>query len=152
MLDHVDLDIAPGEAVGLAGLLGSGRSETAVLLFGAERPDRGELRFAGRRRVFRTPLGAIRAGMALTPENRRADGIIPTLSIRDNIVLALQARRGLLRRISRREQRRLADTFIAMLRIKSPGADIPGTKMSFAGLPKVEDRANVIAYLKSLGG
>jgi simple sugar transport system ATP-binding protein len=137
VLDHVDLDIAPGEAVGLAGLLGSGRSETASLIFGAERFDRGELRFAGRRRVFRAPLGAIRAGMALTPENRRADGIIPTLSIRENIVLALQARRGLLRRISRREQRRLAGMFIATLRIKTPDADTPIERLSGGNQQKV---------------
>ena len=129
-LEHVDLSIGRGEAVGLAGLLGSGRTETARLLFGADRPDRGEMRLRGRPVRFGSPRAAIARGLALTPENRKAEGVLPSLSVRENIVLALRAKRGLLWRMSMAEQGRLADRFIAALGIKTPDAETPIGRLS----------------------
>ncbi len=118
-----DLAIRPGEVVGLAGLLGSGRTETARLLFGADRADRGALTIGGAAVTLTAPGAAIRHRIAFTSEDRKREGIIPNLSIRENIVLALQASRGPWRRLPRAEQDRLAAKFIAALRIKTPGPD-----------------------------
>ena len=118
-----DLSIRPGEVVGLAGLLGSGRTETARLLFGADRADRGTLAIAGQPASLTSPGAAIRRRIAFTSEDRKREGIIPNLSIRENIVLALQASRGPWRKLPRVEQDRLAEKFIQALRIKTPGPD-----------------------------
>ncbi len=129
-LEHVDFTIAPGEAVGLAGLLGSGRTETARLLFGADVMDRGELRVRGRAARFAAPHDAIAHGIALTPENRKAEGIIPSLSVRENIILALQARSGFSKRLSRAAQNALACGFITSLGIKVGNAETPIAHLS----------------------
>ena len=117
----LDLSIRPGEVVGLAGLLGSGRTETARLIFGVDRPDSGEMFVGGQPVSIHSPRAAIRHRIAFTAENRKEDGIIPNLSIRENIVLALQASRGPWNKISRAKQDELADRFIKVLRIKTPG-------------------------------
>src|SRR5439155_14154006 len=83
----LNLTIAAAEVVGLAGLLGSGRTETARLIFGIDKAQTGEMRLDGKRVAFHSPRQAIRAGFAFTPENRKVEGIIPHLSIRENIVL-----------------------------------------------------------------
>jgi simple sugar transport system ATP-binding protein len=119
----MDMSIAAGEVVGLAGLLGSGRTETARLIFGIDKPDTGEMRVAGRSVSFRSPRQAIRARLAFTPENRKVEGIIPRLSVRENIVLALQGRRGALRPIPRKRQLELAEEFIRRLDISTPGPE-----------------------------
>jgi simple sugar transport system ATP-binding protein len=119
----MDMIIAAGEVVGLAGLLGSGRTETARLIFGIDKPDTGEMRVAGRNVSFRSPRQAIRAGLAFTPENRKVEGIIPRLSVRENIVLALQGRRGALRPIPRKRQLELAEEFIRRLGISTPSSE-----------------------------
>jgi monosaccharide-transporting ATPase len=119
-IQPLDLDIRPGEVVGLAGLLGSGRTETAKLLFGVDRPDQGTLLIKNRAVRFNSPRAAIRCRMALTPEDRKVAGIIPNLTVRENIVLALQASRGSWRRLSIVEQEKLADRFIQSLDIKTP--------------------------------
>jgi simple sugar transport system ATP-binding protein len=121
----VDLAVAPGEVLGLAGLLGAGRSEVARLLFGADRADRGKLRIDGQPVTLRSPRDAVRAGLAFCPEERKVDGIVGTLSVRENIVLALQARRGVWRHLSRNAQRELADAFIQRLGIKTADAETP---------------------------
>ena len=120
-----DLDVAAGEVVGVAGLLGSGRSETAKLLFGAERADAGEVRLDGRAVRIRSPRDAIALGFGFCPEERKTEGIVGELTLRENIVLALQARRGWLRRVPRAEQRRLADGFIRSLDIRTRDAETP---------------------------
>jgi galactofuranose transport system ATP-binding protein len=118
-----DLDIRPGEVVGLAGLLGSGRTETARLLFGVDRPDEGTIRINDRVVKFHSPRAAIRNRIALTPEDRKAAGIIPSLTVRENIILALQASRLSWRRLSLGEQEKLADRFIQALDIKTPSRE-----------------------------
>jgi simple sugar transport system ATP-binding protein len=120
-----DLDVARGEIVGVAGLLGSGRSETAKLAFGAERADAGEVRIDGRPARLASPRDAIARRFGFCPEERKTEGIVGDLSVRENIVLALQAQRGWLRRLTRGEQERIADTFIRRLDIRTRDAETP---------------------------
>ena len=133
----VDFTIGRGEVVGLAGLLGSGRTETARLCFGADAPDRGRLVIDGVARRFRSPRQAIGAGLAMTTEDRKASGIAPNLSVRENLVLALQSRRGVLRRVGRREQRELAERYIRLLSIKTPSPEVPIRSLSGGNQQKV---------------
>ncbi len=122
-IEPVNLTIHAGEVVGLAGLLGSGRTELARLLFGVDRPDSGEMRINGQPVVVRSPQVAIGHRLAFTAEDRKVDGIIPNLSIRENIVLALQASRGAWRKLPRARQDELAADFIKALGIKTPGPE-----------------------------
>ena len=119
----LDLEVRPGEVLGLAGLLGSGRTETARLLFGVDRPDQGSVSVNGRTVKFNSPRAAIRYRIALTPEDRKVAGIIPNLTVRENIVLAMQASRGTWRRLSVPDQEKLADRFIQSLGIKTPNRE-----------------------------
>ncbi|OMF33785.1 sugar ABC transporter ATP-binding protein [Paenibacillus sp. FSL H8-0548] len=116
-----NLNIKKGEVVGLAGLLGSGRTELARLFFGADRSDHGELRMAGHAAsVISSPRQAIDQGVAFCSENRKTEGIIEELTVRENIILALQASRGWLKTISRKKQDEFADEFIKSLNINPP--------------------------------
>jgi len=124
-VEPFDLDIHAGEVLGLAGLLGSGRTETARLLFGLDRADGGTIRIGGREVVVKGPARAIACGLGFCPEDRKADGIIPDLSVRENIVLVVQSRRGWLRRLSRARQDEIAGRYIRALRIAPPDADRP---------------------------
>ena len=124
-IEPFDLDIYPGETVGLAGLLGSGRSEVARVLFGVDPADAGTMTVAGKPAHFGTPRQAIEGGLAFCSEDRKLAGIIPDLSVRENIVLALQARRGWVNRVPMRRQREIADQYIKALRIKTPDAEKP---------------------------
>ncbi len=119
----IDTTISGGEVVGLAGLLGSGRTEIARLLFGIDKPDAGRILVEGEEVTITSPHKAIAMGFAFTPEDRRDAGIIPNLSVRENIVLALQASRGAWRTIGRRAQREMADKFIKALNIRTPSAE-----------------------------
>ncbi|MFO6420127.1 sugar ABC transporter ATP-binding protein [Hylemonella sp. W303a] len=124
-LQPMDLRLRAGEVVGLAGLLGAGRTELARLLFGLELPDRGVLRIDGQVRTFSNPMDAIRHGLALCPEERKTDGIVADLSVRENIALALQARQGMGRFISRAEQSALAQRYVDLLGIKTASVETP---------------------------
>ena len=124
-LQPLDLQIRAGEVVGLAGLLGAGRTELARLLFGLEQPDRGMLRIDGKAVSFSNPMDAIRQGLALCPEERKTDGIVAELSVRENIALALQARMGVGKFLSRAEQTAIADRYVQLLGIKTASVDTP---------------------------
>ncbi|NUB34645.1 galactofuranose ABC transporter, ATP-binding protein YtfR [Azospirillum brasilense] len=124
-VEPFDLAIRPGEVVGLAGLLGSGRTETARLVFGMDRADRGEAMVDGQAVRLRGPRDAIRLGFGFCPEDRKKEGIVGALSVRENIILALQARQGWLRPIPRRRQEEIADRFIRLLDIRTPHAEQP---------------------------
>ncbi|WP_327003733.1 sugar ABC transporter ATP-binding protein [Dactylosporangium sp. NBC_01737] len=117
-LRDVSLDVHAGEVVGLAGLLGSGRTETVKAVFGAAPLDAGTVTVGGQRRRRWDPAGAIRAGLAMVPEDRKAEGVIPELSVRDNIVLAVLPRLSVAGFVSERRRDRLVDTFVERLRIK----------------------------------
>jgi simple sugar transport system ATP-binding protein len=124
-IQSFDLDVASGEVVGIAGLLGSGRTETAEILFGAERADSGTAEVDGCPLDLSSPRAAIREKFGFCPEDRKVDGIVGDLSVRENIVLALQARRGWARPISRSEQDRLADHYIKALDIRTSDREKP---------------------------
>ncbi|PKO65788.1 MAG: sugar ABC transporter ATP-binding protein [Betaproteobacteria bacterium HGW-Betaproteobacteria-16] len=124
-LQAMDLRVRAGEVVGLAGLLGSGRTELARLLFGLAEPDRGVLRIDGQTVTFSNPMDAIRQGLALCPEERKTDGIVAELSVRENIALALQARMGVGKFLSRAEQTAIAERYVKLLGIKTESVDKP---------------------------
>jgi simple sugar transport system ATP-binding protein len=125
LVQPFDLDIRPGEVIGIAGLLGSGRTETAKLLFGIERADCGRVSIAGKDLRLGGPRDAIAQGFGFCPEDRKTEGIVGELSVRENIILALQARRGWLKPLSRREMREIADRFVARLDIRTSDVEKP---------------------------
>jgi simple sugar transport system ATP-binding protein len=118
-----DLDLHAGEVVGLAGLLGSGRTETANILFGVEKPDSGSMTMNGSEVLDYSPRGSLARGVALCPEDRKAAGIVDDLSIRENIILAIQASKGWFKYLSLQEQYAIADKYIKLLKIATPSAD-----------------------------
>jgi len=124
------MKVRRGEVVGLGGLLGSGRTELARLLFGLERRDAGSLRLRGEPVGMDSPAQAIRLGLGLCPEDRKAEGIIAELSVRENIALALQARQGLWPFISKAQQIALAHHYVAALGIKTASIETPMGQLS----------------------
>ncbi|HEX7908169.1 MAG TPA: sugar ABC transporter ATP-binding protein [Paraburkholderia sp.] len=137
LMNPVDLDVHPGQILGLAGLLGSGRTETARLVFGEQRPDAGTMLVDGQRVKLASPRDAVRHGIAYCPEDRKKEGIVAELSIRENIILALQARRGWWRMLSRARQREIADDYIGRLGIKARDAEQPIGLLSGGNQQKV---------------
>jgi monosaccharide-transporting ATPase len=137
VLEDISLVVRPGEVVGLAGLLGSGRSETAKAIFGALSLDSGTVEVDGRPFTRGTPASRIKAGIAMLPEDRKIEGIIPDLSIRDNIGLAAlpQLSRGGF--VSRRKQNEIVDVFMKRLRIKASNADQRVSELSGGNQQKV---------------
>nr|WP_189178684.1 sugar ABC transporter ATP-binding protein [Microbispora rosea] len=122
-IEPFTLTIHEGEVVGLAGLLGSGRTEVARLLFGADHAGTGALKIGGEQVSLRTPRSAVARKLAFCSENRRAEGLIPDLTVRENIILALQAARGWTRPIPRRKQDELVDKYVAALNIRPADPD-----------------------------
>lgn len=123
MIEPFDLEIHYGEIVGLAGLLGSGRTEVAHLIFGIEHADEGQAYVKGEKVDITSPRKAIQYGFGLCPEDRKVEGIIGDLSVRENIILALQARMGWFNYLSRQKQDQLANEMIEALRIATPHAE-----------------------------
>ena len=120
-----DLQFSKGETVGLAGLLGSGRTETANTLFGLDPSDSGDIYIDGRKSSITSPRAAIFQRFAYLAEDRKALGIFPELSVRENIVLALQARKGWARFLPFKKQNEIAEKYIKALRIKARDAEQP---------------------------
>jgi simple sugar transport system ATP-binding protein len=133
----LDLEVQRGQAIGIAGLLGSGRTETARLLFGIDRADHGTLEVDGKPVRFSSPLDAIVHGMGFCPEDRKHEGILGELSIRENIIIALQCKRGVFRSLSRARQDEIARSYIKLLGIKTRDADVPIAKLSGGNQQKV---------------
>ncbi len=133
----VDLALHPGEVVGLGGLLGSGRTETARLLFGIDAADSGEIKLKGAPVNLDSPREAVRLGLAFCSEDRKAEGILPNLSVRENLIFALQGKRGALRPLTRDEQAQLCEHYIKALRIKTAGAETPIKNLSGGNQQKV---------------
>ncbi len=133
----VSLTVREGEISGLAGLLGSGRTETANLIFGADRLQRGEIRYNGEARAYRQPADAIADGIGLVAEDRKVDGIIPDMSIRENMTLALLpklARAGI---VDRARQDEIVERYITALAIKCTSPDQPIKELSGGNQQKV---------------
>jgi ribose transport system ATP-binding protein len=137
MLHDVSLTIRPGEVLGLGGLLGAGRSETAKALAGAQPLDGGEIRVEGRPLRSGSPPAAIRAGIAMIPEDRKTEGIIPGLSVRENIVLAALPRLSRAGLVSEKAQDELVETFMTRLRIKAASPEQPVGELSGGNQQKV---------------
>jgi galactofuranose transport system ATP-binding protein len=136
-LHPMDLSVRRGEVLGIAGLLGSGRTELARLLFGLDRSDSGTLAIDGSPVRFDSPAQAIGHGLAMCPEERKVDGIVADLSVRDNITLALQARLGIWKYLSRARQQAIADRFVQALGIKTADIDTPIAQLSGGNQQKV---------------
>ncbi|MBB2182062.1 sugar ABC transporter ATP-binding protein [Lachnospiraceae bacterium MD1] len=132
-----DLTIHKGEVIGLTGLLGSGRSELARAIYGADKADSGELFINGKKVMINAPIDAMRAGMGYLPENRKEEGIIADLSVRENIIIALQAKRGMFRLLSKKEQEEFTDKYIDILKIKTADREVPVKQLSGGNQQKV---------------
>lgn len=130
VIEPFNLAVGQGEVVGLAGLLGSGRTETAELMFGVRPAQTGKACDAQGPLDLSNPRAAIARGFGFAPEDRKTDGIVPDLSIRENIILGLQAQRGWARPIPRAEQNRLADDYIRRLDIRTSGREKPIGELS----------------------
>ncbi|MGV9565045.1 sugar ABC transporter ATP-binding protein [Streptomyces sp. NPDC003480] len=133
----VSLDIHPGEVVGLGGLLGAGRSETAKAVIGALATDAGEVEVGGRPLTRRSPASAIRAGVVLLPEDRKVEGIIPNLSVRENISLAALPRLSRAGLVSQTKQDEIVRLFMDRLRIKASSPDQKVSDLSGGNQQKV---------------
>jgi len=132
-----DLDLDEGEVLGLAGLLGSGRTEMAKLLFGIDSANQGDMQVKGKPAKFGSPLAAMEAGLGFCSEDRKNEGAFGELTVRENIILALQARAGMLKFIPMKKQLEIADKLIASLKIKTPSAENTAQQLSGGNLQKV---------------
>ncbi|MGA2640399.1 MAG: sugar ABC transporter ATP-binding protein [Spirochaetia bacterium] len=132
-----DLNLNEGDVLGLAGLLGSGRTEMARLIFGIDGANQGEIHVKGRRASISSPRSAMMAGMGFCSEDRKSEGIFSDLTVRENIILALQARNGILRYLTARKQLEIADELIKSLAIKTPSANNQASQLSGGNQQKV---------------
>ena len=132
-----NFNIHKGEVVGVTGLLGSGRSEMVRCIYAADKAQTGTLHMKGRPLRAGSPIDSIKAGMGFLPDDRKADGLIGELSVRENIVLALQARQGIFKTLPIAKQYELADKFIDMLHIKTATRETPVSQLSGGNQQKV---------------
>ena len=132
-----DFEIHTGEVIGFAGLLGSGRTELARLLYGADKADSGNVVFHGERAALHSPAAGLAHRIAYSSENRRDEGVIADLTVRENLVLAVQARRGWMRRLSRREENEIVDKYITELGIRPANPEARVRNLSGGNQQKV---------------
>ena len=125
-----DFSIHKGEVNGFTGLLGSGRSECVRAIFGADHVTAGTVKMDGREARIKKPLDAMKQGIGYLPEDRKGDGIVGDLSVRENIILALQVMKGFFRPFSRAQAEAFADEYIKLLEIKTASADTPIKSLS----------------------
>jgi len=138
VLQPVDMQVRAGEVLGLAGLLGAGRTELARLLFGADRADKGDIVIGEKASgAFANPRQAIAAGIGFCSEDRKLEGAVLSLSVRENLVLALQARQGMLRAIPMQRQRELAEEYVKALGIRTASIETPIGTLSGGNQQKV---------------
>ena len=132
-----NFNIRKGEVNGFTGLLGSGRSECVRAMFGADRLVSGTIKKDGKVVKITKPIDAMRNGIGYLPEDRKQDGIVGDLSVRENIILALQVLKGFLRPFSKAEANKFADEYIKLLGIKTASADTPIKSLSGGNQQKV---------------
>ena len=132
-----DFSIRRGEVNGFTGLLGSGRSESVRAIFGADRVTGGQVRVKGQEVKISKPHDAMKAGIGYLPEDRKRDGIIADLSVRENIILALQVMKGFFHPMSRAQMEQFADEYIQALSIKTASRETPVGSLSGGNQQKV---------------
>ena len=132
-----NFSIQKGEVNGFAGLLGSGRGESARAIFAADKVTGGEVKMKGKQVRIKTPLHAIQHGIGYLPEDRKDDGIIADLSVRDNIVLTLQVLKGFFKPFSMKQAQAFAEEYIEKLNIKTPTPNTPIRSLSGGNQQKV---------------
>ena len=132
-----DFHIQKGEVNGFTGLLGSGRSECVRAIFGADKKTGGTVMMDGQKVTINKPLDAMKLGIGYLPEDRKRDGIVGDLSVRDNIILALQVMKGFLKPISRAQAEAFADEYIRLLEIKTASSHTPIKQLSGGNQQKV---------------
>jgi monosaccharide-transporting ATPase len=136
-LNDVTVEVARGEIVGMAGLLGSGRTETARAIFGADSVEAGEVKLEGKTIKRGSVNDAIDAGVAFLTEDRKAEGIIPELSVRENLTLAALPALSTMGVVSRTKQQEIVDKFMKRLGIKAANADQKIRELSGGNQQKV---------------
>ena len=132
-----DLDIHKGEVIGLTGLLGSGRSELARCIYGADKAQTGTLKVSGKEAKISAPIDAMRLGMGLLPDDRKAEGIVEDLSVRENIMLAMQSLKGVRAKIPMEKQMEITKKYIELLEIKTPSTETLVKQLSGGNQQKV---------------
>ncbi|MEX1377456.1 MAG: sugar ABC transporter ATP-binding protein [Eubacteriales bacterium] len=132
-----DLKMYKGEVMGFSGLLGSGRSELVRAIYGADKAVQGQLYIKGKHVKIKKPLDAMKRGMAYLPEDRKVDGILSELSVRENIIIALQAKRGMFKRMKRKDMEKYADEYVKLLNIKTANIETPIKTLSGGNQQKV---------------
>lgn len=133
----VDVELFKGEVLGFGGLLGAGRTETARLLFGADQVDQGHFVMDGKKVQLKSPGMAVRKKIAFCPEDRKKEGIIGPLSVRENMILALQAGLGWGKFLPMKQQKDFVKKYIELLNIKTPHMEQPVNKLSGGNQQKV---------------
>ncbi|WP_345076038.1 sugar ABC transporter ATP-binding protein [Brachybacterium paraconglomeratum] len=136
-LEPTDLTLHAGEVLGIAGLLGSGRTELARLIYGADKPESGTVRLKGADSQISSPSQALASHIAYASENRRDEGIIRDLSVRENLILAVQARRGWARPLPAQEKNALVEKYMAALNVRPADPDRPISNLSGGNQQKV---------------
>ena len=132
-----DFSVKKGEVSGFAGLLGSGRSECVRAIFGADKVTGGTVKKNGKVIKITKPIDAMKNGIGYLPEDRKRDGIVGDLSVRENIILALQVLKGFFKPLSKAEANKFADEYIKLLEIKTASADTPIKSLSGGNQQKV---------------
>ncbi|MDO5516722.1 MAG: sugar ABC transporter ATP-binding protein [Clostridium sp.] len=122
-INPFNINIKKGEVIGFAGLLGSGRSECAKAIFGIDKSTSGTITINGKKYSYIYPKKSIKEGFGFCPEDRKVEGIIGDLTIRENIILAIQGRMGAFKYISMKKQQEIAQKYIDLLKIKTPSME-----------------------------
>jgi ABC-type sugar transport system ATPase subunit len=137
VLDNIDLEVRAGEIVGLAGLVGSGRTEVARAIFGADPVDSGQILLDGQPVSIKSPSEAIKRGIALAPEDRKLQALVLALAVRENVSLPNLGRLSKFGFVRRREERNLAQRYIDALSVRTPSMEQKVVNLSGGNQQKV---------------
>src|SRR5690625_2563475 len=136
-IQKTSVELFEGEVVGFAGLLGSGRTELARLLYGADKTETGEIKYQGKSVDLKDPVAGLMNHIAYSTENRRDEGIVGDLTVRENMILAAQAKRGWAKPLSRKEQNEIVDRYMGALNIRPSDPERPIKNLSGGNQQKV---------------
>jgi len=136
-IEETSVDLFEGEVVGFAGLLGSGRTELARLLYGADKAETGQIKYKGEKVDLKDPVAGLMNHIAYSTENRRDEGIVGDLTVRENMILAAQAKRGWAKPLSRKEQNEIVDRYMGALNVRPADPERPIKNLSGGNQQKV---------------